>query len=213
MAHNYCKISAPFGRKTPKDKLVDVTIPAKAWVPMFQENNIKMYASEKIDGTSVGIVWDGERISFVGHTDKSQFNPKYLEYLNDTFGTPAFESVIEEIFGEKPVTIYGEGISKAYNQNYGFPDGNFIMYDIANPNNTFYNREAVKEIAKKLDLIYPAETLMTIDEAINYVKHKPMSKLDSTVPMEGLVLRPTTELYTNNGDRVICKIKVRDFIN
>ena len=63
MAHNFPKISAPFGRNSPKDRLVDRSIFAKPWVQMFYESGIKMYASEKIDGTSVGIVWDGERIS------------------------------------------------------------------------------------------------------------------------------------------------------
>ena len=77
MAHNFPKISAPFGRATPKDRLVDTNIFAKPWVQMFYDNDIKMYASEKVDGTSVGIVWNGERISFVGHTDKSQFAQRY----------------------------------------------------------------------------------------------------------------------------------------
>ena len=130
MAHNFPKISAPFGRKSPKDRLVDTSIYAKSWVQMFYDSDIKMYASEKIDGTSVGIVWDGERISFVGHTEKSEFCPRYLEYLKRSFGTPEFEAVIEEVFGETPVTIYGEGISRDYNVHYGFPEGNFIMYDI-----------------------------------------------------------------------------------
>lgn len=82
MAHNFQKIYAPFGRKNPNDRLVDTSIYSRNWVQVFYENDIKMKASEKIDGTSVGIVWDGERISFVGHTDKSQFAPRYLEYLH-----------------------------------------------------------------------------------------------------------------------------------
>lgn len=120
MAHNFQKIYAPFGRKNPNDRLVDTSIYSRNWVQMFYENDIKMKASEKIDGTSVGIVWDGERISFVGHTDKSQFAPRYLEYLNNRFGTPEFESIVEEIAGDKKLTIYGEGISKDYDVHYGF---------------------------------------------------------------------------------------------
>ena len=213
MAHYYPKISAPFGRKTPKDKLVDTSIYARGWVQMFVENNVIMLGQEKIDGTSVGIVWDGERVSFVGHTDKAQFNPRYLEYLKNNFGTPEFESVLEEVFGENPVTIYGEGISKDYNAHYGFPDGNFIMYDIQNVRGTFYRREVVQEITAKLGLIYPWEQQMTIQDAINIVQQRPKSYLDSSRYMEGLVLRPTVELYTNAGERIICKVKVRDFLS
>lgn len=212
MAHNYQKIMAPFGRQTPKDKLVDPNIYARKWVQMFVENNIIMLGQEKIDGTSVGIVWDGERVSFIGHTDKAQFSPRYLEYLKTTFGTPEFEEALEMLFGEKPVTLYGEGISKDYNAHYGFPEGNFIMYDIQNGWGTFYNREAVKEIANTLGLIYPWEKHMTIKEAIEMVSRRPKSYLDSSRYMEGLVLRPPIELYTNTGERIICKVKVRDFL-
>lgn len=213
MSHNFQKISAPFGRNTPKDRLVDTSIFAKNWVKMFYDNNIPMYASEKIDGTSVGIKWDGERISFVGHTDRSQFAPHYLDYLNKSFGTSEFESVIEEVFGDKPVTIYGEGISKDYNVHYGFSDGNFIMYDIQNENGTYYNRESVKEIAQKLGLLYPYEELLTIKQAIESVKLRPQSRLNPECKLEGWVLRPLVEMYTNSGSRIICKIKVKDFVD
>lgn len=212
MAHNFPKISAPFGRKSPKDRLVDTSIYAKSWVQMFYDSDIKMYASEKIDGTSVGIVWDGERISFVGHTEKSEFCPRYLEYLKRCFGTPEFEAVIEEVFGETPVTIYGEGISRDYNVHYGFPEGNFIMYDIQNQRGTFYTRDAVKDIAQKLELAYPWEEEMTMKEAVEFVKTRPQSRLNAANKMEGLVLRPLYELYSNNGGRIICKVKVKDFV-
>ena len=212
MAHNFPKISAPFGRKSPKDRLVDTSIYAKSWVQMFYDSDIKMYASEKIDGTSVGIVWDGERISFVGHTEKSEFCPRYLEYLKRCFGTPEFEAVIEEVFGETPVTIYGEGISRDYNVHYGFPEGNFIMYDIQNQRGTFYTRDAVKDIAQKLELAYPWEEEMTMKEAVEFVKTRQQSRLNAANKMEGLVLRPLYELYSNNGGRIICKVKVKDFV-
>ena len=42
MAHNFPKISAPFGRATPKDRLVDTTIFAKSWVQMFYDNKNKI---------------------------------------------------------------------------------------------------------------------------------------------------------------------------
>lgn len=211
MAHNFQKIKAPFGRKSPKDRMVDETVVSLKWVEAFK--GMKFWASEKIDGTSVGIKWDGERISFIGHTDKSQFNPRYLEYLQNRFGTPEFESCVEEIFGDKPVIIYGEGISKDYNVHYGFPDGEFIMYDIQFDNGKFAERDVVYEVANKLDIKMPFESQMTLDEAIEYVRARPQSVLNSEYKMEGLVLRPMVELYLNNGERVITKIKVKDFVD
>lgn len=214
MAHNFQKIYAPFGRANPKDKLVDVNIYSRSWVKMFYENNVPMLASEKIDGTSVGIVWDGERISFIGHTEKTQFAPRFLEYLNSRFGTPEFESVVEEVFGEKSVILYGEGISKDYNCHYGNIDGEFIFYDVFDTQKgTFYNRPALDEIAQKLGLKRPWENVMTIKEAVEFVKTVPESQLNSDFPMEGLVLRSMPELMTNNHERIICKVKVRDFVS
>jgi len=213
MAHNFQKIYAPFGRKNPNDRLVDTTIYSRNWVQTFYENNIPMLASEKIDGTSVGLKWDGERISFVGHTEKSQFAPSYLKYLQNRFGTKEFESCVEEIFEDKSVTIYGEGISKDYNVHYGYPNGEFIFYDVQLANGKFMNRKALGDIAEKLGLIMPYTGCYTIQQAIDFVKQRPMSKLDPSVRMEGLVLRPLIELYTNNDERIICKIKVKDFVD
>lgn len=214
MAHNFQKIYAPFGRKNPNDRLVDTTIYSRNWVQMFYENNVKMKASEKIDGTSVGIVWDGERISFIGHTEKSQFAPRYLEYLKNRFGTPEFESVVEEIAGDKKIIIYGEGISKDYNVHYGFIDGEFILYDIQKEDGTFWSREAVASVSTKLGMKMPWETDMTIKEAIDFVKTRPASKLNSENKMEGLVLRAPVEIYTaNHFERIICKVKVKDFVD
>ena len=51
------------------------------------------------------------------------------------------------------------------------------------------------------------------EEAIEYVKTRPQSWLNSDYKLEGLVLRSPTELYSNNGSRVICKIKVKDFVD
>ena len=213
MAHNFQKIYAPFGRKNSNDRMIDETIISNQtpWVPYLR--GLKFKASEKIDGTSVGIVWDGERVHFIGHTDKSQFAPRYAEYLKSRFCSSEFESMVEEYFGEKSVILYGEGISKDYNVHYGFPDGEFILYDIqSQESGNFWDRQYVKEAAEKLGFKYPWETDMTLDEAIEFVKTRPQSVLDSSVKMEGLVLRAPIEL-TSNGKRVITKVKVKDFVD
>lgn len=212
MAHNYQKIYAPYGRVSPNDRHVDPTIYYSDWVQYFEENNIPMYASEKIDGTSIGIKWDGERVSFIGHTDKSQINPQYLEYLNNRFGTPEFESMLEQIFGDKPIILYGEGVSNKYNCDYGFPNGEFIFYDVQKEDGRFYNRDFVKAIGDKLQLKMPHEefgwSIKDCIEKLRTIKH---SYFGENYKLEGFVLRPFTELYTNDGKRVICKIKMKDF--
>lgn len=213
MAHNFNKIYAPFGRLNPKDKLCSIEKPTRSWVPMFYNNNIPMYASEKIDGTSIGIVWDGERVSFVGHTEGKPIAKELMPYLEENFGSKQFESVLEEVLGETPVTIYGEMVHKNVGKHqYGHPEGFFIGYDICNAAGKYYNRPAVIGILEKLGIEYPYEQTMTMKRAIEIVSNKDVkSRFDPNEPLEGLVLRPEVELCINNDERVICKIKVCDF--
>lgn len=212
MAHNFNKIYAPFGRLNPKDKLVSLEKPTKPWVEMFYEGDIKMWGSEKIDGTSIGIAWDGERISFVGHTEGKPVAKELMPYLESTFGTKQFESVVEEVLGEKPVTIYGEMVHKNVGSHpYGHSEGYFLGYDIANEKGKYYNRSAVKGILKNLGIEMPYEELMTMERTIAIVKTAPRSFFCENEPLEGIVLRPQIEMYLNNDERIICKIKVCDF--
>lgn len=212
MAHNFNKIYAPFGRLNPKDKLCSTEKPNRSWIPLFYTSNMKMFASEKLDGTSIGIVWDGERISFVGHTEGKPVAKELIPYLEENFGTKQFESVIESVFGETVVTIYGEMLHKNVGSHqYGFPEGKFIGYDICDAEGKYYNRTAVKGILESLGIEHPHEELMTINEAVDFVSTRQKSWLDTNEPLEGLVLRPQIELYLNNNERVICKVKTCDF--
>lgn len=52
----------------------------------------------------------------------------------------------------------------------------------------------------------------TIEEGIKYVQQKPMSTIRKSL-MEGLVGRPLVALRDRSGNRVIVKLKVKDFEN
>ena len=211
MAHNYPKIYAPFKRTGPKDKFVNMEIWQR---PEFQYlSKLDWVWTEKIDGTSIGIQWDGERVSLIGHTDKSQIPPILKTFLEKTFLTKEAESIFESEFGEKPITFYGEGLSKETNHNYGFIDGAFIMYDVYNPiSNSFWDREAVAKYASLFGLKQPEVVYIgPIEGAVAYIRSNPNSRLDPSLKMEGIVGRPKTELKMNNGDRVICKVKACDY--
>lgn len=210
MAHNFQKILAPYKRLDPKSKTIDVGQWAKPEFELLKD--VEWEWTEKIDGTSIGIKWDGERLSFVGHTEKSEIAPVLLKWLTDYFKTEEMEEVFETLFGEKPVTVYGEGISKEYNYHYGSMDGGFVMYDIQNDTNgSWFPREVVYDYAKTLGLPTPQVVLRgTVQSAVDYITTHPKSFLDPNWYMEGLVGRPRVELVCK-GDRVITKIKYKDF--
>ena len=52
----------------------------------------------------------------------------------------------------------------------------------------------------------------TLQEAVDFVKTKPKSVLNDDIDMEGLVCKPTVDLLSRVGKRMIVKIKVEDFI-
>jgi len=47
-------------------------------------------------------------------------------------------------------------------------------------------------------------------DAIDYVKTKPKSTI-GTADMEGLVCKPELDMLDRQGNRIIVKVKVRDF--
>lgn len=211
MAHNYNKIYAPFKREGPKDKKVKIGLWQNETFEYLKDLEWKW--TEKIDGTSIGVQWDGERVTLVGHTEKSQIPAKLKKYLEETFCTKEAESIFESEFGEKPITFYGEGLSSETNLDYGFPEGMFILFDIYNPvADTWWGYDQVVNYANKFGVKVPIQCLDgTIFEAIDFIKQAPESFLKEGITMEGLVGRPAVELKMNNGGRVITKVKACDF--
>lgn len=211
MAHNYHKIVAPFCRENNKDTMVSEDLWSNEAFEYLKDN--KWLWEEKLDGSSIGLRWDGERLSFVGHTDKSQIAPKYLNWLNEIFGNKETETVFEELFNDKPFTVYGEGLSSVFNKHYDYPDGALVIYDVQDDTTgRFLKREAVAEIAAKLSCkTAPLVFEGTIAEAVAYVKQGPESVFAKGWAMEGLIGRPKTDLYDRSGKRTICKVKVHDF--
>lgn len=73
------------------------------------------------------------------------------------------------------------------------------------------SRESVEDIASYFNIdTVPIVLEGTIQEAVDYVKTKPKSKI-GIANSEGIVGRPVVEMQDRCGNRVIVKIKVRDF--
>lgn len=75
----------------------------------------------------------------------------------------------------------------------------------------YLQRENVEQIATSFGLeIVPVIMVGTIQEAVDFVKTRPDSTI-GTAKMEGLVGHPKVEMLTRNGNRIIVKVKVKDF--
>lgn len=205
----YHKIYSPFLRSTDGDR--------KLLNGCFTNSSIEYLANneweftEKIDGTNIRIYWDGHKVSFAGRTERSIIPENLLNFLNETFGLPEAEVLFEQEFGEDPVVLFGEGYGgKIQNgKNYRSSES-FILFDVSYKG-IWLNRKEVKEIAKMFGIdSVPVVLKGTIQDAIDMVKSNPKSTIGNAF-MEGLVGRPSIELKTNNGERVIVKIKCGDF--
>ena len=167
--------------------------------------------TEKIDGTNIRIRWDGHMITFGGRTERANIPAHLVNKLNEIFRNEETEQLFEQKFGEKEVIMFGEGYGvKIQNGGEYRPDVGFILFDILIGEN-FQCREAVEGIAKAFNLeVVPIVLRGTIQEAVDFIKTKPNSTI-GTAKMEGVVGRPKVELKDRCGNRIIVKIKCRDF--
>lgn len=169
--------------------------------------------TEKIDGTNIRIHWDGHKVYFGGRTENASIPAPLINRLNELFGGETNAQIFEQKFGETEVILFGEGYG-AKIQKVGSlykSDGvDFILFDVL-IGGLYLRRDGVENIARSFGIdVVPIVLRGDIDKAVAYVKTKPASTI-GMAPMEGLVGRLPEELYDRRGNRLIVKVKVRDF--
>ncbi len=166
-----------------------------------------------IDGTRIVVCWDGHKVHLGGRTDRAQIPAHLVERLSDIFLTNEAEELFEQMFGEREVHLFGEGYGKKIQADGAkyIPDGvNFILFDLLIGDN-YQSRESVEACAKAFGIkAVPIVGEGTLEEAVEFIKTNPDSVLGN-LKMEGVVCRPKVELRDRCGNRIIVKIKWRDF--
>jgi len=167
--------------------------------------------TEKIDGTNVRVHWDGHTVIFGGRTDNAQMPTPLVQKLNSLFLGITNEQLFEQKFGANPVTFYGEGYGGKIQNGTNYKETeDFILFDVE-CNGVFYNYLYCVELAEMFGISYvPIVTRGTLDLGIKMVTVM-SSLMGETAKFEGFVARPIVELKDNRGNRIIVKIKVRDF--
>lgn len=213
--YKYPKISTIYERKDDGTKLLDET--KFSW-PIFEYlARTEWIATEKLDGTNIGIVWDGYKVRFQGRTPDASFSAVQFEYLTEKFGSGENEELFEQHFGEKPVVLYGELVGRGIQAcgSYYCPDGyKFYLFDVYFPDtNVWANQEARKTFAEVFNVEFaPTVASGTLEDLVNCVKTVPKSYCGGLMA-EGVVARPAIEIFDNRGRRVMTKIKVCDFVD
>ena len=170
--------------------------------------------TEKIDGTNIGVVWDGHAVSFQGRTERAQIPQHLLNELSELFSGNANEELFEQTFGEQIVVLFGEGYGPKIQTGGSYrSDVSFILFDVYLPEqNLWLKRDSVEQIARTFGIdAVPVIMTGAIQQAVDYIKTNPKSTY-GTANMEGLVCRPACVLLDRRVGRVIVKVKVKDFL-
>jgi hypothetical protein len=167
--------------------------------------------TEKVDGTNIRIMWDGHNITYGGKTDNAQIPQHLMNRLIQLFGECG--GPFQEMFGDAHMCLYGEGFGAKIQKGGGnyLPDGqDFVLFDVK-VGDWWLQRKDVADIGFRLGLsVVPIIGYGTLHEMVERAKSG-FNSIWGDFLAEGIVARPTTELFSRNGKRIITKIKHKDF--
>jgi len=181
-------------------------IPGEFALPEFEYlENCDWQVDEKIDGTNIRVYWDGEMVRFHGRTLRAQIPTHLLSTLQDLFPPDIFRPL-------DPICLYGEGYGAKIQKGGGnyLPDStSFRLFDVR-CGDWWLRTCDVADIAKKLNilrvpLLYVSSLRTISDVGVSF------GSAIGVAEAEGVVLRPAQQLFTRKGERIIAKLKTKDF--
>jgi hypothetical protein len=178
-------------------------------IPDFLTRFDRLYALEKIHGTSAHIRWDGSQVTFFSGGVK---HDAFIELFDEAY-----------LFGMlapfDPHVIYGEaygGSCQKMSHTYG-DKLRFVAFDVKIGDNWLTVPEAEKFVkGVGLEFVYYNEIPSTLDAA-NAERDRPSTQavrngITDPKITEGVILRPVTEVTFPNGKRAIAKHKRVEFM-
>ena len=178
-------------------------------LPEFEylSNNIWTF-TEKVDGTNIRVILENGLIKYGGRTDSAQIPTDLLTKLIEIF-TPLTDP-LQSMFGQN-VCLYGEGYGGKIQKGQKYKkEPDFTLFDVK-VGQWWLTRNDLEDIANKLNLqVVPVIGYGTLFDAINIVKQGLKSQWGD-FEAEGIVAKPNVQLFSRNGERVVTKIKCRDF--
>ena len=204
----YPKISGPYKRHAegPLRNKLDIGNWARPEFEMLKD--LPWEWTEKVDGTNVRVIWDGYKVRFGGRTDDAQMPVALLDVLTELFP----EELLEQQFQNNPAILYGEGYGARIQKGGGNyrPDPSFVLFDVK-VGNWWLLRHSVVEVANALSLdVVPTVLIDNVVAAMSYVKGG-LKSLWGDFDAEGLVGKPPLGIMGRDGDRLLMKLKIKDF--
>lgn len=165
--------------------------------------------TEKVNGTNTRVIWDGYKVRFGGRTDNASMPIKLVDTLIEMFP----EELLEQKFGQSEVTLFGEGHGPgmaAGSGSYG-PKPGFTLFDVY-IGGWWLRRDDLEEVAATLAI--PIVPIVLHDRSV----HDAISEVSAGMGshwgnflVEGLVGKAPLGLLTRGKDRIMMKLKTKDF--
>lgn len=167
--------------------------------------------TEKVDGTNIRVIFKDGGIAFGGRTDDAQIPAQLVGRLNERF-LPMLQGLMDTTFPDGQAVLHGEGYGAKIQKGGGNyrVDQDFVLFDVR-VGSWWLQRADVEDVAQRLGLeVVPVIGEGTLHDAVAWAKRGIRSTWGD-FEAEGIVARPKTELQTRGGQRLIAKIKCRDF--
>jgi len=166
--------------------------------------------TEKVDGTNIRVMYQDGEITFGGRTDRARIPAQLASVLEEKF-LPRKAQFMEQF--PDGVCFYGEGYGAKIQKGGGNyrSDQSFVLFDIK-VGKWWLKRQSVEEIGRDYDCeVVPIIGSGTIYDMVLKVQDGFDSRWGNFIA-EGIVARPRVELFGRNGNRIITKLKYKDFV-
>lgn len=165
--------------------------------------------TEKVDGTNISISLEDGRLKIGGKTDNASIPAFLLDAIYKILSPEKFAA----LENSATMTLYGEGhgpkIQKG-GDNYG-KEPSFVLFDVK-VGEWWLRRSDVADVGEKLGLtVVPEVGNGSLIAAIDFVKAGFKSTWGEFFA-EGIVMRPSVDLFDRMGNRIITKLKHKDFL-
>lgn len=190
----YTKINSAFKRDDRK------AVRLYEWsTPEFEYLASKAWRwTEKVDGTNIRLHWDGSKLTIGGRTDEAQVPASLVAKLGQLSGPDLWHGIFPEA---DDVTVYGQYRA----------DQALIVFDVKVAQ-WWLKDEDITDVAAKLGLeVVPVAGEFSPMKAWDQIQAGTLKSNWPGARIEGLVGRPVVPLFDRRGDRIIMKMKVKDW--
>lgn len=175
--------------------------------------------TEKIDGMNIRIGYRrGDPVpTIAGRTDNAAIPGDLSKWIYVNLPSAKMDTLLkEDSDAQTQIVLFGEGYGAGIQKGGCYrPDKSFILFDVlidVGPHGAFWMPPAeVEQVAAKLGIDHVAHLgNMSLPEIVDFVRAGFHSRIGGE-PAEGIVARPRAVLYDARGNRIILKLKTRDF--